>query len=264
MGEKDVEVEWEEVEPELRKTRKVIGDLRLFLADVSRDWKEPRSRVLGHVTLSPPISFNIGEEGFMEDWAVIEMDQSKLDSTNFVKNVIDLGTTIPIDKFMAWMYPNPANPSSFEYPGDLLLKFHGTIPYEEMWKPDSKTCNHDNDPIIMVIKRGHASGLTIRCLNTICSFTRYYFKGESGKMSKEVAVLPCNSKSGAFSQPSDSSSSVVDGNGRLAGLLMGGARVTDILDCTYVTSINFLWKRLMLHGLKPNFFPSFGVLKCHC
>jgi hypothetical protein len=28
----------------------------------------------------------------MEDWAIVEIDDAKVDSTNFVGNVIDLGT----------------------------------------------------------------------------------------------------------------------------------------------------------------------------
>ena len=75
-------------------------------------------------------------------------------------------------------------------------------------------------------------------------------------MSKEVAVLPRSSKSGPFSKPDDSGSAVIDGRGRIAGLLTGGAGVTDVSDCTYVTSINFLTKRMSERGLKANLSPS--------
>ena len=75
-------------------------------------------------------------------------------------------------------------------------------------------------------------------------------------MSKEVAVLPYNSKSDAFSGPGDSGSAVIDGKGRFAGLLTGGAGNTEDFDCTYLTSINFLLKRMLEHGLKANLSPS--------
>ena len=153
------------------------------------------------------------------------------------------------------MYPHGANPGSFNYLGDRLLKFSGTISDEVMWKPNPRTRDQDNDAVIMVIKRGYASGLTIGRLNKICSFTRYYFEGEPGQTSREVAILPRNSKSGQFSHPGDSGSAVVDGKGRLAGLLTGGAGTTEVSECTYVTSINFLHKHMMLHNLQPNFFP---------
>ena len=233
----------------------MIGALETFFAEVSRDWKKQENRVLGHIVLSPPIGLSVGE-GFTEDWAMIEIDGSKVDSTNFVGNVIDLGTTIAIAKFTLWMSPHPANPPSFKFPGNRLLKFYGTIPDEEMWKPSQRTLDHDNDPVIMVIKRGYASNLTVGRLNTIRSFTRVYFDGKSGEMSKEIAVLPRNSESRSFSEPGDSGSPVVDGKGRIAGLLTGGAGVTDASDCTYVTSINFLLKRMAEYGLMANLSPS--------
>jgi hypothetical protein len=78
-------------------------------------------------------------------------------------------------------------------------------------------------------------------------------------MSNEVTVLPRNSKSGPFSKPGDSGSSVVDNKGRISGLLIGGAEVSDAFDCTYLTSINFLRERMAMHGLKANSFPSLGA-----
>ena len=76
-------------------------------------------------------------------------------------------------------------------------------------------------------------------------------------MSKEVAVIPCNSNRGPFSEPGDSSSSVVDGKSRIPSLPTGSAGATDSADCSYIASINYLRKRMAIHGLKVNFFPSF-------
>jgi hypothetical protein len=75
-------------------------------------------------------------------------------------------------------------------------------------------------------------------------------------MSKEVSILPRNSESGTFSRPGDSGSAVVDGKGRFAGLLTGGAGATDVSDCTYLTSIDFLLKCMLECGLKANLYPS--------
>ncbi|KAI0304089.1 hypothetical protein BC826DRAFT_903028 [Russula brevipes] len=256
LEEKYAAAEQEQVEALLKKARSAIIVLEKFLKDVPRDWKDRKDRVLGHVVLSPPLSLDVGEEGFAEDWAVIEVDKSKLDSTNFIGNAIDLGVRIGVDKFTAWMCPHPTDPCSFHYPGDRLHRFYSNIPDEEMWRSNSKTCDHKNDPVIMVMKRGHASGLTVGRLNTIRSFTRYYFNSEGMiMMSREVAVLPRNSESGPFSEPGDSGSAVIDGKGRLAGLLTSGAGVTDVSDCTYITSANFLCKRLLQQGLKANFHP---------
>jgi hypothetical protein len=155
------------------------------------------------------------------------------------------------------MSPHTAKPS-FNYSGNRLHRFFGFIPDEDMWKPNPNALDHENDPVIMVMKRGHASGLTVGRLNTIRSFTRYCFEDgdEEGIMSNVVTVLPRSSKSGPFSKPGDPCSSVVDGKGRISGLLTGGAGVSD---CTYLTSINFLHERMAMHGLEANFFPSLNA-----
>ncbi|KAG8816620.1 hypothetical protein FRC19_011909 [Serendipita sp. 401] len=255
--------EQNDILPLLEEAKEAIGALEEFLTNVLRDWEKRENRVLGHVVLSPPISLGVGEEGFTEDWAVIEIDSSKVDLTNFVGNAIELGTTIPVYNFMVQM--SPINPHLFNYLGDHLLQFDGTISDEEMWKPSPKTHDHDhdndndNDPCIMVIKRGSASDLTVGRLNTIRSFTRVYFKDQLGQVSKEITVLPRSYKSGAFSKPGDSGSAVVDGKGRIAGLLIGGAGSTEASesDCTYLTSINFLLKRMSeQHGLQADLLPS--------
>ncbi|KAG8751901.1 hypothetical protein FRC14_007526 [Serendipita sp. 396] len=251
--------EQNDILPLLEEAKEAIGALEEFLTNVSRDWKKRENRVLGHVVLSPPISLGVGEEGFTEDWAVIEIDNSKVDLTNFVGNAIELGITIPVYNFMVRM--SPINPSLFNHLGDHLLQFDGTISDEEIWKPSPKTHENDNNngPCIMVIKRGSASDLTVGHLNTIRSFTRVYFKDQLGQVSKEITVLPRSYKSGAFSKPGDSGSAVVDGKGRIAGLLIGGAGSTEAFesDCTYLTSINFLLKRMSeQHGLQADLLPS--------
>lgn len=146
-----------------------------------------------------------------------------------------------------------------------FIDFSGTISDGEMWEPSLKTRDQDNNPCIMVIKSGNTSDLTIGRLNTIRSCCRVYFEGQPGQVSKEVSVLPRNSENSelcASSEPGDSGSAVVDDKGRLAGLLTGGAGDTSIFDCTYLTSINFLPKRILEYGLKANLYPPL-VLKCH-
>ncbi|KIM24674.1 hypothetical protein M408DRAFT_26795 [Serendipita vermifera MAFF 305830] len=257
MNRKDAEEERQDVQPLLDRARRAVVVLNSFLMDICRDWKERETRVLGHVVLSPPISFNVGVEGFTEDWAMVEINNSIVDSTNFVGNAIDLGLTIPAE-FTRWMYPHQANPPSFKYPDGRLLRISGTIPDEEMWRPSSKTLEHDNDPCIMVIKRGYASGLTVGRLNGIRSFTRLHCKGKPDETSREICVLPRNSKSNAFSELGDSGAVVVDGKGRIAGLLTSGGGSSDSFDCTYATSINFLLNRMSKYGIKANLLPSLG------
>lgn len=111
----------------------------------------------------------------------------------------------------------PANPTSFKYPTNRLLRFTGTVSDQEMFKPNPKNKDHDKDPVIMVLKNGNTSDLTVGRLNTIRAFVREYFEGKPGEMSKEVSVLPRNSKSGPFSHRGDSGSVVLDGKEEFAG-----------------------------------------------
>jgi len=231
--------------------KRKMESLEELRTDVFENWKSRENRILGYVLRSqaPPIGLGVGEEEFTEDWSVIEIDSSKVDSTNFVGNAIDLDNAIPLGELLAWMCPS--NPP-FEYPGDGVLRPSGTIPDREMWKPSAAALDHNHDSCIMVIKRSYGSGLTVGRLNTIRSFTRFYSKNKPSQMSKEVAFLPRNSNSGAFSIVGGSGSAVVDGKGRLAGLLTGGAGATEVSDCTYVTSINFIHKRMLKYGFKAD------------
>jgi hypothetical protein len=66
-----------------------IKVLEEFHDQVKREWRLSQ-RVLGHIVRSPPITFSAGTEGFTEDYAVIELDSSKI-KEHFKGNAIDLG-----------------------------------------------------------------------------------------------------------------------------------------------------------------------------
>jgi hypothetical protein len=231
---------------ELEEARSAMEKLNSFYQEVSTHWATKDSRVLGHVVLSPPIGVGVDSEGYTEDWAVIEIDASKIDMSNFNGNAIDLGTHIPPFNFTLMMYPNPRDAHSFTYPADRLLRLRGTIPDEEMRHPTSF-----DHPCLMVIKRGSTTGLTVGRANNIISYVRHYL-GLEAKASKEWAILPRDSKSGVFSDKGDSGSVIVDGRGRIGGLLTGGAGATDSTDVTYATPISFLLKRMQGEGLRLN------------
>jgi hypothetical protein len=125
-----------------------------------------------------------------------------------------------------------------------------------MFKPDPENNDHDNDPVIMVLKKGNTSDPTVGRLNTIRAFVCEYFEGKPGEMSKEVSVLLRNSKSDPFSHRGDSGSVVIDGKGRVCGILTGRAGATDVSDRTYVTSIHFLIRHLADYKIKANILPS--------
>jgi hypothetical protein len=165
-------------EYEIEEAKKMITAFKTLLTDVTRDWTEEKNRVIGHVTLSPPITFNYGTYGFTDDWAVVQIEPSmisRLKQLNFIGNVINLGRSIDVGNLTIWMYPNRANRTSFEYPIDSLLRFTGTISDQEMFSPKIK------DPVTMVLMNGSTSGLCVGRLNTIRAFVRQYFNGLPGE-----------------------------------------------------------------------------------
>ncbi|KAF8957093.1 hypothetical protein BDZ97DRAFT_120014 [Flammula alnicola] len=236
----------------LDEAKDAIEELNTLYQNVSTHWATLESRVLGHVILSPPISVGSSSEGYTEDWAIIEVDASKVDGSNFNGNAIDLGTRIPVGEFTHMMCPNlmcpnPRNAHSFMYPHDRLLRLKGTIPDDEMRHPTA--LDQNDDPCLMVLKRGNTTGLTVGRANDICSYACNYYDDDKAETSKEWAILPFDSKSGAFSDKGDSGSVIVDGQGRIGGLLTGGAGAAPSTDITYATPISFLLKRMQDNGL---------------
>ncbi|KAI6138265.1 hypothetical protein BKA82DRAFT_4332831 [Pisolithus tinctorius] len=220
--------EGEDVEDERAEAK------RLRDAEVVSKWANPADRIFGHVVLAPPIQLTVGSLGFSQDIAVIEVDPSKIDASNFCGNVIDLGTEIDSADFMLRMYPDFRNRTHFKYPADRLLRLHDTISVDETRRP--QMVDQDGEKYIMVLKNGGKTGLIIGRANGVFSYTRYYFENSPGIISKEWAILPADSKSGSFSVPGDSGSVIVDSSGRIGGLLTGGGGTTETSDMTYATS----------------------------
>jgi len=248
-----VDRERKEAQNTLDKAMEAKKELWDFYGDVSTGWATQESRTIGHVIIAPPINVGVGSDCYTEDWAVIEIDASKVDANNFNGNAIDLGTRIGPDELTRMMHPDIRNPSSFKYPHDRLLRLKGTIPVQEIRKPSSR--DQDGDPCLMVLKRGNATGLTIGRANNIFSYVRNYYDDGNAETSKEWAILPFDSNSGAFSARGDSGSVIVDGLGRIGGLLTGGAGSTPSSDVTYATPIQFLLKCIKGNGLEPNVNP---------
>jgi hypothetical protein len=228
---------------ELNRAREAVEQLNTFYQDVSKHWATPESRILGHVILSPPINVGAGGENYTEDWAIIEIDPSKVDVGNFIGNAIDL-SSISFSEVMNMMCPNTRDAESFVYPWDHLLMLEGIVPDEELRHPTA--LDENKNPCLMVIKRGRTTGLTIGRANNIISYARF-----EDKTSKEWAILPFDdSKSGVFSKSGDSGSVIVDRLGRIGGLLTGGAGAMPSSDITYATPISFLLKCMHDRGLR--------------
>ena len=234
---------------EVKKAKARAEALTDFYRILSGRWATDMSRTLGHVIYSPPIAVCVGtdQQQYTQDIAVIEIDGKKINPNDFPGNFIDLGTKYTAVELTRMMQPNPGNPRNFAFSGNRLLKLWGTIPKEEMREP--KMLDRNGDPCITVLKRGRSTNLTVGRATTYVSYTRKYFSENDTAVSKEWVVIPLNSQSGVFSAKGDSGSVVVDGFGRIAGMLTGGSGSTESSDVTFVTPINFIMD--IIHKHKP-------------
>ncbi|KAF8327470.1 uncharacterized protein EI90DRAFT_3224556 [Cantharellus anzutake] len=144
-------------------------------------WSEESLRVIGHVAYSPPITVGAGAERYTEDWALIELDCNKIDWDNFKGNVVDLGTH---RDFGAQLYltdiPQPLGQRHFQIP---ILPLQGIIGEDELRHP--QMLGADNDPCLLVIKSGCATGVTTGRATGIMSCVREYFENGPHQTSME-------------------------------------------------------------------------------
>ncbi|KAF2399425.1 hypothetical protein EJ06DRAFT_549541 [Trichodelitschia bisporula] len=234
LSETDRGYEIAAIEAEKKRVNRAIPALKKLLDEVLRDWEKEQNCVIGHVVLSPPISFNVDSSGYTEDWAIAEVHDTMISEAKFVGNVIQLGS-VGRDDLVSWMCPSDTSPLPFKYPYTDLLRISK--------KSLTTTCS--------VLLR--ASGLTVGRLNNVRSVNRYHFQGQPTALSREIAVLSRGQWS-SFSARGDSGSIVVDGVGGVCGVLTGGEGCDGRLGVTFVTSINFLFKRLENNGYNANIF----------
>lgn len=148
------------------------------------------------------------------------------------------------------MYPLDDGQTTFKYPSDRLLGLRGMITEERMRNPDM--LDHDNKTCLFVIKNGNTTGVTMGRATGIFSFVR----ADLSSQSKEWAIYNYDNKSGVFSARGDSGSIIVDGLGRIGGLLTGGAGKTGTSDVTYATPMFGLWPRIQQHFLNAHLNPT--------
>ncbi|KAF8958833.1 hypothetical protein BDZ97DRAFT_1840183 [Flammula alnicola] len=246
----------EDAEHEKKKADRRAQTLTNFLQELLGQWSTNKSRTLGHVIFSPEIVVGAGQ--YTQDIAVIEVDASKISPADFPGNFIDLGTKYTPVELTRKMLPNPnlnaRNFNKFTWPGNRLLKLSGPIPQAEMRHPPMS--DPDGEACIPVLKRGRTTDLTVGKATTFVSYTRNLYFSEPARrdgaaaVSKAWAVIPLDKESGPFAAKGDSGAVVVDGVGRIAGILTGGGGgANDACDVAYVTPIEFIMEAI--HKFTP-------------
>ncbi|KAG8824813.1 hypothetical protein FRC17_009021, partial [Serendipita sp. 399] len=217
----------------VKELEEAIKELAALLNQVEKYWKPVHKRIIGHVLHSPPIALGVGQPRFTEDWGLVELDEAKLGNA-YQGNKLDLGTEMRPAEFTRKCFTRGNANWKFTYPKDRLLPLAGTISDQLMRHPDM--WDSDNEPCLLVVKSGNATGTTLGRANGVFSIVRKYSLDRSvDQTSMGWAILPYDSKSGAFSAPGDSGSIIADIRGRIGGMLTGSSGNTKSSDVTYAT-----------------------------
>ncbi|KAJ3715490.1 hypothetical protein C8R42DRAFT_698343 [Lentinula raphanica] len=201
--------------------------------ELAKHHTTPDQRVIGHVLHSDPIQASTDSYRFTNDWALIELNTDQIDWSSFKGNRIYLGSNLSLPDFYTTMFPQPAEYAEFRYPIDDLLQAHGVVQEDEIRNP--RHLDIHNKKCLLVVKNGMKTGTTVGRVNGLYSFTRFYTDHDIQHTSIEVSVLRYSDKYPRFSDKGDSGSIVLTRDGRIVGLLTGGAGPSDSIDITYLT-----------------------------
>ncbi|PIL22804.1 hypothetical protein GSI_15499 [Ganoderma sinense ZZ0214-1] len=253
---------------ELEEAQAAVNALDTLYVDAAKLYLSELGRTLGFVSYSPPIGFSLGGHKYTEDIAVIEVDANKIDPSTFRPNALDLGSgEFGIGELTRLMNPRGwklGDPASFDHHAIFdCLQLRDIIPDAELRDP--KQTDFNGDRCLVVLKRGKTSGLTIGRLNNVPSYTRTYWEDGTSDVSMEWPIFSVRydtvKKPVAFSEPGDSGSVVVDGKGRIAGIVTGGAgflnskldsRATLTAHVTYMTAAEFIRDQMRTRGIDMN------------
>ncbi|KAF8992685.1 hypothetical protein BDQ17DRAFT_1253700, partial [Cyathus striatus] len=238
IGDKYVEEKLAIFVSDLMKSETAINMLEDFQSGVINDWSRGEDFIIGHVFYAPPIGVGEGPNYYTEDWALIELDRSKINWTTFKGNMMDLGPELTTFRFTSLMYPY-----KFTYPKyshGRLFPILCIVPEDELTRPKP---NDKSEPSSnRLIKNGGRTKTTIGCGNGIKSFVREQWNGTK-HTSLEFAILSREIHT-AFSDRGDSGSIIVDNEGRAAAFLIGGCGYEESADITYGTPFEWLLKRI--------------------
>ena len=148
------------------------------------------------------------------------------------------------------MFPQPADQADYRYPKDGLLQAYDVVQDDEIRDPQHLDVH--GEKCLLVVKNGSTTGTTVGRANGLESFTRTYDDYGIQHTSIEIAILPYDKKHGKFSDAGDSGSIVLARDGRILGILTGGAGPADEIDITYLTP--YWWIEKQIKAKYPDCF----------
>ena len=159
------------------------------------------------------------------------------------------GGNLSAYNFSNRMFPHPADRANYRYPWDGLLQAHGVVPDDEIHNPQHLDAH--GEKCLPVVKNGLATGTTVGRVNALESFTRTYGENGCKQTSIEIAVLGHDARR-KFSDFGDSGSIVLSRDGRIVGILTGGAGPPDQIDISYLTP--YWWVEREIKAKYPDCF----------
>jgi len=141
------------------------------------------------------------------------------------------------------MFPQPEGKAGYQYPKDGLLQALGVVQEAEIRDPKHLDANRQE--CLLVVKNGGTTDTTVGRANGLESAKRTHPEhGIIKETSIEIAVLPYNRARGEFSDAGDSGSIVLTRDGKILGVLTGGAGPAEETDITFLTPYWWLEKRI--------------------
>ncbi|KAL6351692.1 hypothetical protein LRP88_15031 [Fusarium phalaenopsidis] len=154
--------------------------------DRLRLMEEPSSRVFGHLLYARAygIREGIGKDGWLSDWALIELHQDKFERPlGSLTNQILMDSLPSETTELAYAMQPDADPRLFEKESELSLR--GIITEASMMKQSDTEARYVSG--LVVAKLGGASNLTLGCPNEVISVIRRPFG--DGKPSEEWCIV---------------------------------------------------------------------------
>ncbi|KAJ3757003.1 hypothetical protein EV360DRAFT_95444 [Lentinula raphanica] len=203
--------------------KKKIEMVNDFHSGITKCWTHTTQRIIGQVAYVEPIGVQAKPCGYTRDWALIELDSAKFDWSAFKGNQVYLDKKYSPMDYGRILSPHPKD--WFVSPEDCLLQVSGIVSANEIHNPNHLD-RHENK-CHFVVKNGLGTGTTFGRAAGMESFTRTYNESGSQETSIEIAVLPYSSSEGPFSASGDSGSIVLTKDGRILGMMTGGAGIAD-------------------------------------
>ncbi|KAF6765911.1 hypothetical protein DFP72DRAFT_996777 [Ephemerocybe angulata] len=218
----------------IETARANIVKAEVLHSTVTKDFTLASSRVFGHVLHSAKIE--VGEDRYMRDWSLIQLDRDRIDWNTFNGNKLFVGGNKSVGEWTDYMFPQNPDRDGSHIPEHMLLPLKDHVPKTEFLNPP----NHDihNKQTLLAVKNGRTTGTTFGRVNGLESLTREYNDYNIAEMALEVVVAGYDTVRGQtdkFSDRGDSGSIFVGRDGRMIGLLTGGGGPTERVDRTYIT-----------------------------